>query len=130
VDDSIARRRSDMKSVDDIQENLGPNAKAFERHLIVGLLWADKEVTDYHPNYVRRKSDGTSGFIIFQDPQDVDSAAVCFEDGVEFGPDAPMIPITEDQPASILATMILVAMLLEKPMKPACPQCEMEEKWS
>jgi len=112
-------------------QELGKNAASFEQHLRAGLEVAEREITDYFPMLVSPLEDKSKvGFAILQEPDDPDSICICFEDALHFDPsfDKVSMPITEDQPASLLATLILAALLTgEVVAPPKCPHCEEED---
>ena len=112
-------------------QKLGKNAASFEQHLSAGLQVAEREITDYHPMLVSHIEDKSKiGFALLQEPDDPDSICICFEDALHFDPsfNEVSMPITEDQPASLLATLILAALLTgEAIATPKCPHCEEED---
>ena len=112
-------------------QELGKNAASFEQHLSAGLQVAEREITDYHPMLVRHIEDKSKiGFALLQEPDDPDSICICFEDALHFDPsfNEVSMPITEAQPASLLATLILAALLTgEAIAPPKCPHCEEED---
>ena len=112
-------------------QELGKNAASFEQHLIAGLQVAEREITDYHPMLVRHIEDKSKiGFALLQEPDDPDSICICFEDALHFDPsfNEVSMPITEDQPASLLATLILAALLTDQIVRPPkCTHCWEDE---
>tara|TARA_R100001082_G_C4338780_1_gene149091 strand:- start:301 stop:660 length:360 start_codon:yes stop_codon:yes gene_type:complete len=110
---------------------LGKNAASFEKHLNYGLQVAELDIADYHPMLVRDTEDKSKiGFAIIQQPDDPDSICICFEDALHFDPSFNKVsmPITKDQPASLLATLVLSALLTNDVVAPPkCPHCEKEE---
>ena len=113
----------------ELREKLGKNASSFERHIVVGLDAAGLDINDFNPAYMAHSEDESKGvgFGIMQQKDDPTSYVCCFEDGLEFPSGCSSIVISDDQPASTLAVLILVAILSGRPIEsPECPHCQEE----
>jgi hypothetical protein len=116
-----------------MEKTLGKNATIFERHVIAGLDLAGLEVNDYSPGYLTDRETGEIGFCIQQlskekDP-DSETMVVCFEDRlVWFAHDnGSELVIRNDQPASLVAVLVLAAIWTADPMyPPRCQECQEE----
>lgn len=113
----------------ELREKLGKNASSFEQHIALGLDAAGLDINDFNPAYMAHSEDESKGvgFGITQLKDDPSSYVCCFEDGLEFPSGCSSIVISDDQPASTLAVLILVAILSGRPIEsPECPYCEGE----
>ena len=111
-------------------QKLGPNVSSFERHIAVGLEAAGLNIEDFFPVYMSHTEDKSKGvgFGIMQLKANESSYVCCFEDGLEFPEGCSSIVINDDQPASTVAVLVLVAILSGRPIaSPECPHCQ-EEK--
>jgi len=113
----------------ELHKKLGENVSSFEKHIAVGLDAAGLDINDFNPAYMQHSKDKSKGvgFGIMQQKGDPTSYVCCFEDGLEFPSGCSSIVISDDQPASTLAVLILVAILSGRPIEsPECPYCEGE----
>lgn len=116
-----------------MEKTLGKNAAIFEKHVIAGLDLSGLKVKDYSPGYLTDKKTGEVGFCIQQlsldrDP-DLETMVVCFEDRLVWAAhnDGSEIVIKEEQPASLVAVLVLAAIWTADPMYPPnCVICEEE----
>ena len=111
------------------RQKLGPNASSFERHIAVGLDTAGLKIEDFDPVYMSHTEDKNKGvgFGIMQVKGDTSSYVCCFESGLEFPDGGSSMIINDDQPASLIAVLILVAILSGRPIaSPECPHCKEE----
>ena len=116
-----------------MEKTLGKNAAIFERHVITGLNLAGLEVKDYSPGYLTDETTGEVGFCIQQlslarDP-DLQTMVVCFEDRLVWVAqnDGSEIVIKDEQPASLVAVLVLASIWTADPMyPPRCQECEEE----
>ena len=112
-----------------LREKLGKNASSFERHIAVGLDTAGLDINDFSPVYMSHTEDKSKGvgFGIMQVKGDSSSYVCCFESGLEFPEGNSSMIINDDQPASVIAVLILVAILSGRPISlPECPHCQEE----
>ena len=113
----------------ELREKLGENASSFEQHIAVGLETAGLDINDFHPAYMSHSEDKSKGvgFGIMQVKGDSSSYVCCFESGLEFPEGGSSMIINDDQPASLIAVLILVAILSGRPIaSPECPHCQEE----
>ena len=113
----------------ELRKKLGENASSFERHIAVGLDAAGLDINDFDPAYMGHSEDKSKGvgFGLMQKKGDPTSYVCCFEDGLEFPSGCSSIVISDDQPASTVAVLVLVAILSGRPIEsPECPYCEGE----
>ena len=113
----------------ELRKKLGKNASSFERHIAVGLDAAGLDINDFDPAYMGHSEDKSKGvgFGLMQKKGDPTSYVCCFENGLEFPSGCSSIVISDEQPASTLAVLILVAILSGRPIEsPECPYCEGE----
>ena len=113
----------------ELRKKLGENASSFERHIAVGLDAAGLDINDFDPAYMGHSEDKSKGvgFGLMQKKGDPTSYVCCFEDGLEFPSGCSSIVISDDQPASTVAVLVLVVILSGRPIdSPECPYCEGE----
>ena len=113
----------------ELRKKLGENASSFARHIAVGLDAAGLDINDFDPAYMGHSEDKSKGvgFGLMQKKGDPTSYVCCFEDGLEFPSGCSSIVISDDQPASTVAVLVLVAILSGRPIEsPECPYCEGE----
>jgi len=113
----------------ELREKLGPNASSFEKHIAVGLETAGLDINDFNPAYMGHSEDKSKGvgFGIMQQKDDPSSYVCCFESGLEFPDGGSSIIINDDQPASMVAVLVLVSILSGRPIcGPECPHCKEE----
>ena len=116
------------------EEQLGTNAKIFRDHICAGLQAGGLDLDDYPMSIVTDKKE--VGLLMAQVPLsemceehtlESSEAIVCYEDRIEWHmeKDAALLPINEQQPASMCAVMFLSAMLTGSTL-PAqkCEECE------
>ena len=106
---------------------LGPNARSFQKHLEMGLEAAGVDINDYWPCFMGHKEqENKIGLGILQIVDKPETFVCCFEDGLTFTEGMSM-PITDEQPASCLAVLVLTSILSGRPIQlPLCPHCEEE----
>ena len=110
-------------------QKLGLNVSSFERHIAVGLETAGLNIEDFFPVYMSHTEDKSKGvgFGIMQLKGDESSYVCCFESGLEFPHGGSSMIINDDQPASVIAVLILVSILSGRPIaSPECPHCQEE----
>ena len=110
-------------------QKLGLNVSSFERHIAVGLETAGLNIEDFFPVYMSHTEDKSKGvgFGIMQLKGDESSYVCCFESGLEFPDGGSSVIINDDQPASMVAVLVLVSILSGRPIcGPECPHCKEE----
>mgnify|MGYP003313498211 FL=1 len=113
----------------ELYKKLGPNVSSFEAHIAIGLEAAGLNINDFDPAYMAHTEDESKGvgFGIQQQKHDSSSYVCCFEDGLEFPEGCSSVVISDDQPASTVAVLVLVAILSGRPISsPECPHCQEE----
>ena len=111
------------------RQKLGPNASSFEQHIFIGLDAAGLDINDFNPAYMGHSEDESKGlgFGIMQQKDDPSTYVCCFEDGLQFTDGGSSVIINDDQPASTVAVLVLVAILSGRPIcGPECPHCKEE----
>ena len=116
------------------EEQLGTNAQSFSDHVCAGLQAGGLDLDDYSMLIVTDKNE--VGLLMAQVPLsempqertlEASEPIVCYEDRIEWPmeKDAALLPINEQQPASMCAVMFLSAMLTGSTL-PAqkCEECE------
>ena len=114
----------------ELRKKLGKNASSFEQHIAIGLDAAGLDINDFDPAYMGHSEDKSKGvgFGPMQKKGDPTSYVCCFEDGLEFPEGCSSIVISDDQPASTVAVLVLVAILSGRPIaSPECPHCQEED---
>tara|TARA_B100000945_G_C20282522_1_gene549355 strand:- start:146 stop:505 length:360 start_codon:yes stop_codon:yes gene_type:complete len=108
-------------------KTLGPNAKSFQKHIEMGLEAAGVDINDYYPCFMGHKEHRDKvGLGILQVADMPETFVCCFEDGLTFTEGMSM-PITDEQPASCLAVLVLTSILSGRPIQlPECPCCAKE----
>tara|TARA_Y100001973_G_scaffold50397_1_gene74781 strand:+ start:1125 stop:1481 length:357 start_codon:yes stop_codon:yes gene_type:complete len=112
-----------------LYKKLGPNVSSFEAHIAIGLEAAGLNINDFDPAYMEHTEDKSKGvgFGIQQQKHDSSSYVCCFEDGLQFPEGGSSIVICDDQPASTVAVLVLVAILSGRLLEsPECPHCQEE----
>ena len=113
----------------ELYKKLGPNVSSFEQHIAIGLEAAGLNINDFDPAYMAHTEDESKGvgFGIQQLKHNKHTYVCCFEDGLQFPEGGSSIVISDDQPASTVAVLVLVAILSGRPLEsPECPHCQEE----
>ena len=109
---------------------LGKNATIFRDHICAGMDYAGLNPDDYAMSIYRNDENGEIGLLLAQVPiSEVESedhslkssfAIVCWEDQItyHFEENSASLPISKKQPASILASMFLGAIVKGTPVPP------------
>ena len=109
---------------------LGKNAKIFRDHICAGMDYVGLNPDDYAMSIYRNDENGEIGLLLAQVPiSEVESedhslkssfAIVCWEDQItyHFEENSVSLPISKKQPASILASMFLGAIVKGTPVPP------------
>lgn len=100
----------------------------FEEHLKIGVETSGLDPMSFNPVIVKDKETGLKGFgiqtIKGKSKKALDSMVFFFDDGLHVDESGLGFPVTEEQPASKIAILVLTHLLQKrKVFRPICDEC-------